>query len=408
MASEISRTNDDVLPLGYVGIKERFFTQLDSNNDSRLRDGFVFSDFAKKVLKTDLVEKKVKFQRGKGLAHIPLEVREMCFDFLAWIEDRNNKQILIRGHWEDSGEECNIYKPYTHRWCEEYQNRVLAKLYYVMDFLGKDCHAFMLSLTVPHGHLDYEECMCRLKAAKKKLVRKLRDWNYRTRVWFHDPHENAYAHTHMLVIGDIPEEKVQALKLWWSRQFNYVTGSYEHGLHVKQINSESSDEAYKKGSVHNVVSYLMKYLAKNFNFNSSESIPPKILVFNAVLWKTKSRLFGFTRDISVYVKKEMLVYKEGLRKSAIQNMLNGGFEPDTWVFDSAAITDDEGNVLTEISQKRSKPEIKVVDNLLYTIPAASIELPIMKKLRAMVYSGYRVLKEVGDMIEVYERKVSVL
>lgn len=400
MASEISRTCGDVSPLGYVGIKERFFEKSFSDTDSSLRDGFVFSDFAKKVLKLDASERKEKFRWGKTLSHVPVEVREMCFNFLAWIEDRNNKQILVRGHWEDSGENADLYLPYTHRWCEEYQNQVLAKLYYVMDFLGKDCHAFMLSLTVPHKHLDYEECMCRLKAAKKRLVRKLRDLGYLTRVWFHDPHKSGYAHTHMLVMGDISDSRIHSLKLWWSKQFNYATGSFEHGLHVKRINEKSGDEAYKSGSVHNVVSYLMKYLAKNFNFNSSERIPPKILVFNAVLWKTKSRLFGFTSDISAYVKAEMLKYKANL-KSKNPNA-------DTWVFDSAAITDDEGNVLTEISGKRTKPEIKVTDKLLYSIPAVSMALPIMGRLQILVNTGYRVLKEVGDMIEVYERDVSVL
>jgi hypothetical protein len=426
MASELQQPTGNFAPLGYVRLKEPFFQESVSDNVSKLREGYVLSDFVKNVFKTDKVNKSIKYKKvvdKKGkikyeLARVPDELNKMCMDFLAWINDRRNKFIKLKGHWEDSGENADIILPYTHRWCKEYRDRVLAKLYYVMEYLGgKDCAAFMLTLTVPHKTISPVQCLTKLKIAQKKLTRKLRKMGYVDRVWFLDSHpKTGYPHLHMLVMGEIPAWRISQLTEWWTMEMGCTSQTYkyirEHGLNVRILNKDSNDSNYKGGKIFNVVSYLMKYLSKSFCLETEVDVKPHLLVFNATMWayranpnsksKAGARLFGFTREMSLYVSEAMRKYKEELKRTAISAMLAAGLEPDTWIYDGIiSIVDEKGNVISEVAKK--KEEMKVVEKYLFTITEESLTWPVMWRLKYLVDSGYRILKSIGNgMVEVYK------
>lgn len=397
--------------LGHFRAKEPVFKESASDN------GYVLSDFVKNVLKDSGSACKTKYTRsvdrfGKvhyQLARVPAGLDKMCMDFLAWINDRRNKFIQLKGHWLNSGDSADVTLPYTHRWCDEYRNRVLAKLYYVMEFLGgKDCSAFMLTLTVPHRGISPIECLTRLKSAQKKLTRILRRWHYIDRVWFLDSHpKTGYPHTHMLVMGEIPAWRISKLKFEWAVMMGCTTRTYDsirkHGLHVKILNSAADENEYKRGKVHNLVSYMMKYLSKSFGFTGKSDIPAHLLVFNSTLWawranpeshsKCGARLFGMSREMSLYASRRMREYVESLKRGRVAS--------DTWVFDGLTnIVDEDGNVISSVDNRR--PSIEVVrDEFLFSIPSESYGHPLLHRVWRREAAGVRVVDRDGDVLRVY-------
>lgn len=362
-----------------------------------LHDGYVKSDFVTLALSEHAASKKVKFVRSQDLAHVPVEMRETCLDFLNYISEKSDKSILIRKTHSVTGESKVKQIPYMHRWCESYKNLTVAKLMYAADYFGEECECFLLTLTVPHRHMDYEECIMHIRDLKKKANRKLRDWGYTTRCAVLDPHANGYSHAHMLVKGSISSDRIQSLKLWLSGQFGYSKDVFKHGIHVKIPNVHlgagiSSD--YHTGAVKNFASYMMKYIGKNLTSVFDDS---KLLVFNASLWKTKSRLYGYSRDVSSYVKEKLEEYKA---------LRYGKKETSSWLFGSSAICDNEGNVLYEIPRKRSRSRFEYKDVYVGTVSRRFYET--VGSLFDICASSGRVLKFVGDWVEVYDRTVIII
>lgn len=339
-----------------------------------------------------------KKKRDRKLLHLPIEVKDTCLEFLESVAQKNSKSILIRKINSKTGDRKEKYIPYMHRHCEGYRKTTIAKMQYAKEYLGDDCQSFMISGTVAHGKMDYEECLYRVRDAKKKLNRKLRDLGYKSRVWFNDAHWNGYTHFHVLVVGSIDSFIENKLKLFWCCHLNM--GDIKHGLHIKIPNSVGvCDSSYKSGSVKHFASYMMKYIGKTLTSSFED---PKFLVFSALLWKTKSRLYGFSRDISSYVKEQMEKYKENKY---------GKKEASDWVYDGAAICDNEGIVLSEIPKCRKKPVIIADDVYLYSVHPSFLSSFYsgginVNKINHLIDSGRYVTKRVGDMIEVYERIVN--
>lgn len=333
-------------------------------------------------------------KKDRKLRHLPIEVRDTCLKFLENVAQKNNKSILIRKINSKTGDRKEKYVPYMHRHCEAYRKMTIAKLQYVKEYLGDDCPSFMLSVTIAHGKMDYEECISRANIAKRKLNRKLRDLGYKSRVWFNDAHWNGYTHFHVLVVGTIDAVIENKLKLFWCCHLNM--GDIKHGLHVKIPNSVGvCDSSYKSGSVKHFASYMMKYIGKTLTSSFDD---PKFLVFSSLLWKTKSRLYGFSRDISSYVKEQLEKYRENKY---------GKKEASDWVYDGAAICDNEGIVLSEIPIRRKKPVITTDDVYLYTIKSDFLNSLKGGKINRLVESGRYIVNYVNGMVEVYERIVNV-
>lgn len=334
-------------------------------------------------------------KKDRKLRHLPIEVKDVCLEFLENIAQKNSKSILIRKVNSMTGEKRENYIPYMHRHCDAYRKMAIAKMMYAKEYLGDDCPSFMLSVTIAHGKMDYEECLSRVNVAKKKLNRKLRDLGYKSRVWFNDAHWNGYSHFHVLVVGSIDSVIENKLKLFWCCHLNM--GDIKHGLHVKIPNSVGvCDSSYKSGSVKHFASYMMKYIGKTLTSSFDD---PKFLVFSALLWKSKSRLYGFSRDISSYVKEQMEKYKENKY---------GKKEASDWVFDSAAVCDDEGNVLNEIQKHKKRPRYEYKNFYLFSLAADKMDSPILSRVNSKIYSGQYFTKRVGDKIEVYDRGVSAV
>lgn len=367
--------------------------------------GYVPSDFVTHTLSKHAKLCRVRARRGRKLTHVPVEMRDTCNEFLHSIAEKNSRTILIKKVNSVTGEVRETIIPYIHRHCDYYLNLVRAKMHYAQEYFGDGCQFFFISLTVAHGNIDYEECLSRVKLAKRKLVRKIRDWGFRTYQWINDVHQSGYDHAHLLVKGVISPDQILKLKLFWSCKLKI--GSYAHGLDVRIPNTDSlascvsdvdsSESSCEPGVLKSVVGYFMKYLVKHLTSNFDE---PKFLVFNAVLWKTRSRLFGFSRDVSAYIKEKMNEYKE---------IRYGKKEASNWVYDGAAICDNEGIVLSEIPKRRAKPVITETDVYLYTVRSAFLNSLKAGQINRLIDSGHYITKYVGDcMVEVYERIVNVV
>lgn len=355
---------------------------------------YVASEFVTQLLGEHKEKRKYPAKRGKDLTHVPVEYRETCNDFLRSIAEKNEKTILIRKVNSKTGETKVKQIPYMHRYCEPYKNLVLAKLYYATEYLGENCPCFMLTLTTSNKGVDYEECLSQVKYAKMKLNRKLRDWGYKTKVSMLDPHKSGYSHFHVLIKGFITEDRVNKLKLFWS--VNMGMGNFKNGLHVRIPNSGVSNSFFECGHMKHLASYMMKYLSKSLTSNFDD---PRFLVFNATLWKTKSRFFSLSRDISKFVKEKLNWYKESLY---------GKKETSNWEFVSAAVGDNEGNIINEIPRRKKRPRYEYKNIYLYSLAVDKINTAVLGRINTKIYSGQYFTKTVGDMIEVYDRCIAAV
>lgn len=355
---------------------------------------YIQSDFVTRALAEHQERIRYTAKHGKELTHVPIEYKDTCMDFLNSISEKNERTILIRKINNKTGETKEKIIPYMHRHCEAYKNIVLSKMYYATDYLGENCPCFMISLTTSSKGIDYEECLNRVKDAKKKLYRKLRDWGYKTRIGVFDPHKSGYSHVHVLVKGLITEDQIKKLKLFWSIKMGM--GNYKHGLHIKIPNSGVSNSFFEHGRVKHLASYMMKYLNKSLTSSFDD---PRFLVFNATLWNTKSRFFSFSWDISGFVKEKMIRYKE---------MRYGKKEASNWEFVSAAVCDTEGNILNEIQRHKKRPTYDYKNIYLFSLVSDKMNSPILNRINSKIFSGQYFTKKVGDMIEVYDRCISAV
>jgi hypothetical protein len=296
--------------------KRRQISNRKSNNRNQNQNLVYQPDFNIKLLKPVLEDPILKpyYRTNAQFIHYIASTKHSTLRIRTFKFNTYNSPQFI-----ENEQESTTTIPYIHRWTSQYRRKYLAKLYQLEQWYKKQASITgetqpitMLTLTtyqageysksMKHGQpTSIEESFKLLKNGWKWLsmiIRKELKYspNYITIL---EPHESGYPHMHIPIFCTIPPElQTKIQKLW---QHKYKIGSAKHG-----VNFSVSEP---KTGIQSIRNYLMKYMAKGFittkskfNTNTPAKISPAELTFNALLWKSKTRMFGASRALSHVMK----------------------------------------------------------------------------------------------------------
>ncbi len=230
--------------------------------------------------------------------------------FQEYIRTTAKCQFNIYGIDDHTGIDDDHAIGYIHRWTPVYRSAIFSKFYQLQGWWEKNrTTATMLTLTTYQdgrysvsckgGVTTIEESFRLLKKGWMRLSMWLRKY-YPTLeyVWMTEPHKTGYPHIHVLLFGTIPQVSQEKLRRLWEK---YGCGSYENGLKFTPTTSE----------IKNVKNYLVKYIQKTFTGGktgskyaaTTEGWSYGELLFNAVMWKNKFRLWGASAALSKVMAK---------------------------------------------------------------------------------------------------------
>lgn len=237
---------------------------------------------------------------------------KVVVQFLAYLRHTENVKFRVHGeYFEEEGQfmaDSTLNFPYMHRWKDEYRKGVLAKFYQLEDWFKENPSPItMLTLTTFHdtnkwggkahssegAGITIPESFDLLKHSWDFLRDALRYYlPHVPFVWIMEPHKSGYPHLHVVLFADVDERTQNAIRALWSKK--YKAGSFEHGVDFVVSKPE--------GGIKSIRNYLMKYIVKGFTktgskFGEVEGWSAGELVFNALVWKNKWRLFGASRDL---------------------------------------------------------------------------------------------------------------
>lgn len=233
----------------------------------------------------------------------------LCHQFLTYLREKEQIQILIEGYDHSDDGPSLIIKPYIHRWKPEYMRSRIAQ-FYLLDAWAKT-HPLPLSMLTFTTYHDtnyarrkrgkgytIEESWLNLKLGFRKASMLIRN-KIRKGVsyfWIAEPQpESGYPHIHAGYFTEFIDVEKDRLKNHWANVVK--AGDYKHGLDF------AYGPSYKSGDITSLRNYLMKYLSKTF----IETIPdwtPEELVFNSIAWKEGYRFFGCSRDLSKVMQRQ--------------------------------------------------------------------------------------------------------
>jgi hypothetical protein len=254
--------------------------------------------------------------KGRPLKEIPKDYVKDVLNFVGYVESTKLKSFRIKMKNVLTGESFITWKPYVHRWTEIYRRGILAKFYQLEAYLGSNVSdVVIITLTTSSHNKRYEEVLSELKENRKKLLDVLR-WKYGTHdyFWFFEYHKSGFSHIHIAYFYNISLTEQIWLKHLWSDK--YGSGSFENGLNFR-LPEAASDGSAPKGIIGSLRKYLTKYVSKGLHpgpdsENHEVSIcgmkvpldmSPAELLFNALLKKTKTRLWGCSRHFSRIMKR---------------------------------------------------------------------------------------------------------
>lgn len=253
--------------------------------------------------------------RGKGrpLKQIPKFFIKDALNFIGYISDTAKRSFCIKMRNTLTGAFLTKFKPYIHRWTSIYRKGVLAKFYQLEAYTGEYItDVEFITLTTYQRGRNQEEALINLKKGLKKLLDTLRQ-RYGTQdyVWMFEPHDSGFSHLHLVYFKKLSEHDQETLQTLWHEK--YELGSLENGLFFSAPRP-SADGVCLGGSIKSIRNYLMKYVSKGlyseaiheYEFHG-KIIPLEIslgeLLFNAILKKTKTRLWGCSRRFSQIMKR---------------------------------------------------------------------------------------------------------
>lgn len=259
--------------------------------------------------------------KGRPLTEIPKNYTACVLNFLGYISDTAKRQFKITFKNLLTGEGFVKWKPYIHRWTSTYRKGVLAKMYQLEAYAGENLTELeFITLTTHQEGITREEQLSQLKIGREKLLDVLRK-RYGTQeyVWMLEHFKSGFSHLHLIYFKKLTEEEKESIKTIWHEK--YELGNYKNGLYFSAPRA-SLDGVCVGGSIKSIKNYLIKYIAKGLEPNSeseqnSESyqeyefhgkkIPLNMslgeLLFNAILKKTKTRLWGCSRLFSKIMKR---------------------------------------------------------------------------------------------------------
>ena len=295
---------------------------------SKLPNGFSESTLYKKCIEKRIGKKRLKSISSQGigfneipfstpLTEIPEKFLTDVLNFVGYINETKSKTFGIKGVKLSTGEETEKNIPYVHRWTSIYRMGLLAKLYQLEEYLGKNVSdVTMITLTVYQRGFDPEQCLLNLMDNYKKLLDIMRHkFNKNSPIdYFYilEPHETGYPHMHIMYMRALSDDEKNWIKDRWSSK--YGAGSFDHGINFSDAH-ESDNGFFKSGSIARVRGYLMKYLTKGLFSDKKHfyeiggrkvyfNMPLHELLFNSLLKKHKIRLWNCSRHFSKVMKRE--------------------------------------------------------------------------------------------------------
>lgn len=228
--------------------------------------------------------------------------------FVKYLNDTKDYVFRLIGTHNNGEVVKNV--PYIHRWTRIYQKSILAKFYKLDEWMKDNPGVVsMFTLTTYQGsisgfndgsfsekvkghRLSIDECFDLLKESRTKLLDAIRNKypgiNY---VWILEPHKTGFPHCHLVIFKAFTESEQNAIKTLWSSK--YQAGSIDRGI---TITSKNSDE-----SILSIRNYLMKYMSKQFG--TGEPWTKEELLFNAMVWKTGTRMWGASKELTAVMRK---------------------------------------------------------------------------------------------------------
>lgn len=251
--------------------------------------------------------------KGRPLQEVPKEYIIDVLNFVGYISDTAKRSFKITMKNVITGEGFVKWKPYIHRWTEVYKKGILAKFYALEAYLTDNPKpATMITLSCSTRNKTYEQVMSEIDTGRKKVLDLLR-WKFGTQdyFWVKEPHKSGFVHLHLAYFYPISEVDQVSLKALWSEKYGY--GSFENGIDFS-LPRASLDGTCAAGAISSIRNYSMKYLAKGLHSSPSTEIeimgrkvPLEMslgeLLFNSILKKMKSRLWGCSRFFSKIMKR---------------------------------------------------------------------------------------------------------
>lgn len=254
---------------------------------------------------------------GKELTSIPKSYMNDVSNYVGYLADTALRTFRVKGKDLKTGAETVKDIPYVHRWTNIYKNGFLAKMYQLETHLdiqeacqGISSEATMITLTVRHTGRTVEECLQLLKEKWKKLHDVLFRINGAVDYFrAFEPHKSGYPHMHVFYMMRFSKDLQTRLRHLWN--LKYELGTKRQGIHFREVRS-SSDGSFSSGSISKMRGYVMKYVGKSlfpsptdpdYDYIFGEKhvtlkLPPKQLLFNSILKKTKTRLWNASRNFS--------------------------------------------------------------------------------------------------------------
>lgn len=279
------------------------------------------------LLGTEPYFNEIAFNRP--LTSIPPAYKRLVAEWFGYLNKTAELSIRITKVNTRTGETFNVSIPYVHRFSDIYRKSLLAKLYALEVYLGSDVRDVeMITLTTYQRGLDPMECLSHLKANLKRLLDLMRK-RFGTVNYFVmlEPHKTGYPHAHVAYFKKLTDSEKSYLVFAWSCVIE--AGSLANGLHFSEPRG-SRDGEQEAGSIGGVRNYFMKYVSKGLY---APEMSPAEQLFNAILWKSNTRLWSCSREFS----------KVMARPVTEKN-------PD-WEFLEAYVCDSDGNALSKVSKK---------------------------------------------------------
>jgi hypothetical protein len=237
---------------------------------------------------------------GTKLKEIPKYYLPLVLSFVGYLATTSGYYFHVKGRKLSNGEDTDHSIPYIHRWTEIYRKSIIAKLYKLEASIGEEqTNVTMITLTVYQRGMSPVTCLKNLKKAYRALIDVLRH-TYGTTdyFWILEPHKTGYAHMHLIYWRILSETEQDHVRNLW--ECKYQAGKEGVGVSFS-LPRASENGVYEAGSIAKVRSYLIKYLSKGLY----KKFEPAEILFNAVLWSTKTRMWGCSRNFSKIMKPEI-------------------------------------------------------------------------------------------------------
>lgn len=235
---------------------------------------------------------------------------KMTWEYVTYLEQIEKACFIISGYDLEENRSATNVGSYIHRWTEVYRKRQLARLYKLDDWWKENKGPVTMLTLTTYQDGTYSQTMRGEPVSIEESFEILRDgWDKLSKIlrkylpsvpyiWVVEPHKTGYPHRHVILFAEVPDDLQEKIRRLWSEK--YCAGSMAHGVDFTVRTPDEDIECIRN--------YLMKYIAKGFISTGSKFTETpwtkEELVYNAIIWKKKCRIFQPSRALQNVMKKE--------------------------------------------------------------------------------------------------------